>query len=64
MSATRTELETTLHRMANRCECELSDIFHELLVDSRTEALTSLAWSGARFIEALREVRDGKEGAA
>ena len=58
----RTELESTVHRLANRIECELAAIFHELLVESRMSAVSSLAWSGARFIESLREVRDGKEG--
>jgi hypothetical protein len=59
----RSDLETTLHRLANRIECELSDIIRELLIESRAGAVHSIAWSGSRFIENLREIRDGKEGA-
>ena len=58
----RTELETSLHRLANRVECELVDIFRELLAESRIGAVHSVGWSGCRFIETLREIRDGKEG--
>lgn len=57
----RTELETSLHRLANRIEGELITIFAELLAESRIEAVHSVGWSGCRFIEVLREVRDGKE---
>ena len=58
----RTELECTLHRLANHVECQLSDVIRELLIESRPESVSSIAWSGARFIETLREIRDGKEG--
>ena len=58
----RTELETSVHRLANRIECEMVDIFRELLAESRIEAVHSIGWNGCRFIEALREIRDGKEG--
>jgi hypothetical protein len=62
MSATpRTELESKLHRLSNYIECQLSDLIRELLNESRTGAVHGLAWSGSRFIENLREVRDGKE---
>ncbi len=60
----RTELETSLHRLANYVECELADIFRELLIESRADAVGELAFSGARFIETLREARDGREGCA
>ena len=59
----RTDLEQTLHRLTNHIECRLSEIFPELLAESRIEAVSSISWSGRRFVEALREVRDGKEGA-
>lgn len=58
----RTDLEDTVHRLANRLECELGDIVQLLLVESRTEAIGDVCWSAARFIETLRTVRDGKEG--
>ncbi len=58
----RSELESTLHRLANYIECQLSDIVRELLIESRHEAVSSIAWSGGRFIESLREIRDGREG--
>jgi hypothetical protein len=58
----RTDLEQSLHRLANRIECELADLFQQLLADSRIGAVSSLPWSGARFVESLREVRDNKEG--
>ena len=58
----RTELASTLHRLANRVECELADIFRELLAESRIEAVHSVGWQGCRFIETLRNIRDGKEG--
>jgi hypothetical protein len=58
----RTDLEDTVHRLANRLERELGDIIQLLLVESRTEAIGDVCWSGARFIETLRGVRDGKEG--
>ena len=62
-SMVRTDLEQTLHRLANHIECRLSEIFPELLAESRINAVSSISWSGCRFVEALREVRDGKEGA-
>lgn len=62
MATTRDELSDTLHRLANHIECKLSDVVHELLIESRHEAVSSIAWSGGRFIETLREIRDGKEG--
>lgn len=58
----RTELESSVHRLANRIECDLVDIFRELLAESRIEAVHSVGWNGCRFIETLREIRDGKEG--
>lgn len=58
----RTELEQSLHRTANYVECRMADIFPELLAESRIDAVSSIAWAGCRFIEALREARDGKEG--
>ncbi|MEX2169514.1 MAG: hypothetical protein WD851_09385 [Pirellulales bacterium] len=58
----RTDLEQSLHRTANYVECRLAEIFPELLADSRVEAVSSIAWAGCRFIEALHDVRDGKEG--
>ena len=58
----RTELEQSLHRTANYVECRMADIFPELLADSRIDAVSSIAWAGCRFIDALREARDGKEG--
>jgi hypothetical protein len=59
---TRDELSTSLHRLSNYVECKLSELLVELLADGRTEACQSLAWSGCRFVDSLREVRDGKEG--
>jgi hypothetical protein len=29
--------------------------------DGRMEAVRALAWSATRYIESLREIRDGKE---
>lgn len=62
LMAVRTELECSLHRLANHVECKLSDILHELLSESRTEAVHDIAWAGCRFVESCRNVRDGKEG--
>lgn len=63
MSASqRSDLEMTLHRLSNHVECQLVEIFRELLAESRFEAVSSIAWSGSRFVESIREVRDGKEG--
>jgi hypothetical protein len=56
------ELELRLHRLSNYVECQMQDIVCELLAHSRGDAVTSLCWSGCRFIESLREIRDGKEG--
>lgn len=64
MSVVRSPIEDRLHRLANRVECELSDLFQELLAESRVEAVSTLAWNGCRFIQIVREVRDGKEGDA
>jgi hypothetical protein len=62
MATTRDALSTELHRLSNYVECRLSELLCELLADGRTEACQSLAWAGCRFVESLREVRDGKEG--
>jgi hypothetical protein len=58
----RTELEQSVHRLANRIECEMVLIFRELLAESRIGDVHSVGWNGCRFIEVLRNVRDGKEG--
>lgn len=58
----RNDLEDTVHRLAHRLERELGDIVQLLLIESRTQAIGDVCWSAARFIETLREVRDGKEG--
>jgi hypothetical protein len=58
----RSELEQSLHRLANRIECEMVDIFRELLAESRIEAVHSIGWNGCRFVQTLRSIRDGKEG--
>ncbi len=57
----RTELKSTVHRLANRIECDLVDIFRELLAESRTTAVHSVGRDGSNFIEVLRSIRDGKE---
>jgi hypothetical protein len=57
----RTDVETALHRLSNYVECQLSDIIRQLLVESRANAVATICWSGSRFIENLREIRDGKE---
>jgi hypothetical protein len=62
MATTRDALSTELHRLSNYVECRLAEFITELLADGRTEAVTSLAWSGCRFVDSLREIRDGKEG--
>lgn len=62
MSVPRTDVEQSLHRLANYVECQLSTIFQELLAESRISAVASIAWGGSRFVESLREARDGKEG--
>jgi hypothetical protein len=62
MATTRDALSTELHRLSNLIECRLSDLLVQLLADGRTEAVSSLAWSGCRFVESLREVRDGQKG--
>jgi hypothetical protein len=64
MAIARTELEYSLHRLANHIECRLAEFISELLADGRSEAVTSLAFAGCRFIDTLREVRDGREGGA
>ena len=58
----RSELECSLHHLANQIECHLADIFRELLIDGRAENAQSIAYSGCSFIASLREVRDGREG--
>jgi hypothetical protein len=62
MAVARDELSASLHRLSNFIECRLSDLLVQLLADSRTEAVQSLACSGCRFVESLREARDGREG--
>jgi hypothetical protein len=62
MTATpRDCLSDELHRLSNFIECRLSQLITELLAEGRTEAVSSLAWSGCRFVESLRTIRDGKE---
>jgi hypothetical protein len=58
----RSELQDKMHRLANYIECQLADILRELLAESRIEAVHDIAYSGTRFIETCREIRDGKEG--
>jgi hypothetical protein len=58
----RTELETSLHRLANQVECQLVDLFRELLAESRHGDARDVAYSGCGFIESLRDVRGNKEG--
>lgn len=62
MAIPRSEVETSLHRLANYVECQLTDLIQQLLIESRPADVSTLAWSGSRFIESLREVRDGKDG--
>ena len=62
MATSRTDLEDTLHRLSNLIECKLSTVITELLAEGRSAAVCDVAYSGARFIEVLRETRDGKEG--
>ncbi len=58
----RTELADTLHRLANYLECQLSGIVPELLAESRTEAVGDLSYKICNLVEALRTIRDGREG--
>jgi hypothetical protein len=38
------------------------ELLPQLLAEGRTDAVTGLAWSGCRFIDSLRQIRDGEEG--
>ena len=58
----RSELQDSLHRLANHVECQLADLIRELLSEGRCGAVTTIAWSGCQFIESLREIRDGRDG--
>lgn len=60
----RTELGQSLHRLANHVECQLADLFRDLLAEQRTEAAQTIVYSGINFVESLREARDGEGGAA
>jgi hypothetical protein len=62
MAIARSEIETTLHRLANHVECQLSQVLRDLLAESRTGAASDLVYRGCNFVESLRAVRDGKEG--
>ena len=62
MASPRTEVETSLHRLANHIECQLADIFQQLMAESRVADVSSIAWHGNEIINTLRDVRDGKEG--
>jgi hypothetical protein len=59
MATTRDALSTELHRLSNYVECRLADLIHELAIESRMAAVHDIAWSGGKFIETLREIRDG-----
>jgi hypothetical protein len=58
----RTELQLSLHRLANHVECELAEIFRQLLAESRSSQAQSLAYNGCDFINSLRQVHDCDEG--
>lgn len=60
---TRTDLEQDLHRLANHIECQLAEVLPPLLADSRVYCVALLTDTARVFIEALRQVRDGKDGA-
>jgi hypothetical protein len=62
MAVPRTELQSELHRLANYIECQLVEIFRELVVEGRLNAGQSIVWNANQFIEALRDARDEKEG--
>ncbi len=57
----RTDLEQSLHRLANYVECQLVDLVHLCVAEGRIEVVPPIAWSAGRFVESLRELRDGKE---
>jgi hypothetical protein len=59
---TRTDLEQSLHRLSNYIERWLVDVVWLCAREDRMQDVSTLAWSAGRFIEALRELRDGKEG--
>jgi hypothetical protein len=58
----RTDLETSLHRLANLLETQLANLLPQLLAESRTEAASDLVYRGCNLVTSLREIRDGKEG--
>jgi hypothetical protein len=62
MATTRDTLSDSLHRLSNYVETRLCELLPELMNEGRTQAVTDIAWSGCRFVDSLREVRDGKEG--
>lgn len=62
MATTRDELSATLHKLSNYVETRLCELLPDLLAEGRTQAVTDLAWAGCRFVDSLREIRDGKEG--
>jgi hypothetical protein len=61
MATTRDELSDKLHRLSNYIECRACELLPELLAESRTTAVTDLAYQSGRFVEVLRAIRDGKE---
>jgi hypothetical protein len=58
----RTDLEQSLHRMSNQIERWLVDIVWLCASEDRMKDVSEIAWSAGRFIESLREIRDGKGG--
>lgn len=58
----RTDLETSLHRLANHVECQLAQVFCDLLAECRAQDAQSISYAGCNFVESLREARDRKEG--
>ena len=58
----RTDLEDSLHRLANYIERQLVDLVWLCAREDRMQDVSAIAWSAGRFVETLRELRDGKEG--
>lgn len=60
----RSDLQFTLHRLANHLECQLVELFRDLINEGRVADAQEITYTACNLIEKLREAHDGKVGDA
>jgi hypothetical protein len=58
--STRSEIGTSLHKLANYVECELAEITRMLFAEAKHTDAKDIVYSGCSFIESLRDARDNE----